>query len=311
MSQVSSFTLDPYNQSALVQVSGPCESNLQIIEKRLGVAIVFKGNQVNISGDKQKADAAKAVIVCLYNRACDGKDISKQMIYRMIKQFDAFADQSEHQWGSVKGINIHFHSKNQAEYLQSIIDHDVVFAIGPSGTGKTFLSVVAAVHAYKQKQIRRIVLARPAVEAGEKLGFLPGDLNDKIDPYFRPLYDALYDLMKADEVKHLLDNHVIEVAPLAYMRGRTLNDSFIILDEAQNATQEQMKMFLTRIGYGSKVVVNGDVSQIDLPRGQQSGLNHAIKKLKKIPQIAFCYFDSKDVVRHHIVQKIVEAYEQT
>ncbi|MBX9913372.1 MAG: PhoH family protein, partial [Pseudomonadaceae bacterium] len=199
---------------------------------------------------------------------------------------------------------------NQQRYVQSILDHDINFGIGPAGTGKTYLAVACAVDALEREQIRRILLVRPAVEAGEKLGFLPGDLAQKIDPYLRPLYDALYEMLGFEQVNKLIEKQVIEVAPLAYMRGRTLNNSFIILDESQNTTVEQMKMFLTRIGFGSTAVITGDITQIDLPRGTKSGLNHVIEVLHGVPGIAFSHFQSKDVVRHPLVQRIVEAYER-
>lgn len=198
---------------------------------------------------------------------------------------------------------------NQANYIQSIVDFDVSFGIGPAGTGKTYLAVAAAVEALETEQVRRIILTRPAVEAGEKLGFLPGDLNQKVDPYLRPLFDALFEMLGFEQVERLIEKHVIEVAPLAFMRGRTLNESFIILDEAQNTTTEQMKMFLTRIGFGSKAVITGDITQCDLPKNQKSGLRHVIEVLEGVPEIGFTFYQSKDVVRHSLVQKIVQAYD--
>ncbi len=198
---------------------------------------------------------------------------------------------------------------NQANYIQSIADFDVSFGIGPAGTGKTYLAVAAAVEALETEQVRRIILTRPAVEAGEKLGFLPGDLNQKVDPYLRPLFDALFEMLGFEQVERLIEKHVIEVAPLAFMRGRTLNESFIILDEAQNTTTEQMKMFLTRIGFGSKAVITGDITQCDLPKNQKSGLRHVIEVLEGVPEIGFTFYQSKDVVRHSLVQKIVQAYD--
>lgn len=202
------------------------------------------------------------------------------------------------------------HGKNQLHYLQNIALHDINFGIGPAGTGKTYLAVAMAVKALEAEKVRRIVLVRPAVEAGERLGFLPGDLNQKIDPYLRPLYDALYEMLGFERVSKLMDRNVIELAPLAYMRGRTLNDAFIILDESQNTTREQMKMFLTRLGFGSKAVITGDITQVDLPKGIASGLRHAVNVLKDIPEMSFTFFESKDVVRHPLVQRVVEAYER-
>jgi phosphate starvation-inducible PhoH-like protein len=199
---------------------------------------------------------------------------------------------------------------NQANYIQSVKDYDVSFGIGPAGTGKTYLAVATAVEALENEEVRRIVLTRPAVEAGEKLGFLPGDLNQKVDPYLRPLFDALFEMLGFDTVERLMEKHVIEIAPLAFMRGRTLNESFIILDEAQNTTTEQMKMFLTRIGFGSKAVITGDITQCDLPKNQKSGLRHVIEVLEGVPEIGFTFYQSKDVVRHNLVQKIVQAYDQ-
>ncbi len=200
--------------------------------------------------------------------------------------------------------------ENQVQYLHNILTHDISFGIGPAGTGKTFLAVAAAVEALERQEIRRVLLTRPAVEAGEKLGFLPGDLGQKIEPYLRPLYDALFEMLGFERVQKLMERNVIEIAPLAYMRGRTLNDSFIILDESQNTTVEQMKMFLTRIGFNSKAVITGDITQIDLPRSTKSGLRHAIEVLEKVPELSFNYFDSKDIVRHPVVAKVVQAYEE-
>jgi phosphate starvation-inducible protein PhoH and related proteins len=292
------------------------EKNLSLIEHSLGIDASFRGNKIFLKGDDQKIRAAEGLIKDLNDLAASGYHLKPEDIRY------AVAAISEGSGTSLKELfvnNIPVSSKRrfiipktetQKRYLDSIKDHDIVIGVGPAGTGKTYLAMAMAINAFLKKQISRIVLARPAIEAGERLGFLPGDLAEKINPYLRPLYDALYDMMEAEKAAKLIERNVIEIAPLAFMRGRTLNDSFIILDEAQNTTMEQMKMFLTRLGFNSKAVITGDVTQIDLPQGKASGLVEVTKILEGIEGIDFVYFSRKDVVRHKLVQAIVRAYEK-
>jgi len=292
----------------LADLCGPLDSNLREIEQRLGVQIHRRGADFVISGER--AAAAEQVLRHLHARA--GRDaIDAESVHLTLQEAGmdpaAVADDAavETARGWVRG-----RGANQAGYVASMRGHDLVFGVGPAGTGKTYLAVACAVEALNRDRVRRIVLVRPAVEAGERLGFLPGDLAQKVDPYLRPMYDALYEMMGFDRVARLMERNVIEVAPLAFMRGRTLNESFVILDEAQNTTVEQMKMFLTRIGFGSRAVVTGDVTQTDLPSHRQSGLRHALEVLQGVPGIAFTQFTARDVVRHPLVQRIVQAYER-
>lgn len=304
--------LEPDDSIQLATLCGPFDAHLKQIENRLGITIRNRGNQFHISGEETLANAAGKLLSQLYREVRDGTAITAEMVHLFLQE-SGIEDLLQSAPEDISIIetrkkSIKARGRNQKAYVQAIRDQDISFGIGPAGTGKTFLAVACAVEALENENVRRILLVRPAVEAGEKLGFLPGDLSQKIDPYLRPLYDALYELLGFDLVERLIEKNVIEVAPLAYMRGRTLNDSFIILDESQNTTAEQMKMFLTRIGFGSTVVVTGDITQIDLPHKTLSGLKHAVSVLSKVKGISFTHFNSKDVVRHPLVQRIVEAY---
>jgi phosphate starvation-inducible PhoH-like protein len=290
---------------------------LRQIERRLGVEINNRGNTFNVIGDLLSVAAAGEVLKGLYQET-EQHLLTARRVHLFLQEagiearLDKQADKDSVQNVTIKvkrGM-IEGRGFNQQRYLQSIVTHDVNFGVGPAGTGKTYLAVACAVEALEKERVQRIVLARPAVEAGERLGFLPGDLSQKVDPYLRPLYDALYEMLGFERVVKFIERDIIEVAPLAYMRGRTLNDSFIILDEAQNTTVEQMKMFLTRIGFGSTAVITGDVTQVDLPRNTLSGLRHVIEVLKGVDGVSFTFFQAKDVVRHPLVQKIVTAYEK-
>ncbi|MBO6556447.1 MAG: PhoH family protein [Pseudomonadales bacterium] len=303
--------LEPNDSHQLAMLCGPYDAHLKQIERRLGITIKNRGNDFELIGDNTIVRAAGELLNHLYREVNGGTDLTSELVHLFLQEsgVEALMD------GDVDDCLIQTRKKsikprgaNQVRYVNAIRQHDVNFGIGPAGTGKTYLAVACAVEALEQERIRRILLVRPAVEAGEKLGFLPGDLSQKIDPYLRPLYDALYELLGFERVEKLIERNVIEVAPLAYMRGRTLNDSFIILDESQNTTAEQMKMFLTRIGFGSTVVVTGDITQIDLPRNTLSGLKHVLKVLSEVKGISFTHFGPKDVVRHPLVQRIVEAY---
>ncbi len=309
------FILDPEENERLANLVGPLEEHLRQIEARLGIEINNRGNQFQILGPTEMLAAAQTLLTDLYaataKERLDARSIHLYLQESGIEerqQKKEAADLPEVVITTKRGV-IRGRGPNQKEYLRQIVSNDLNFGIGPAGTGKTYLAVACAVEALERQQIRRILLVRPAVEAGEKLGFLPGDLSQKIDPYLRPLYDALYEMFGFERVSKLIERHIIEVAPLAYMRGRTLNDSFIILDEAQNTTPEQMKMFLTRIGFGSTAVITGDVTQVDLPRGQKSGLRQAVNILGEVDGISFTFFNSRDVVRHPLVQRVVEAYE--
>ena len=304
--------LEPNDSIQLATLCGPFDAHLKQIETRLGITIQNRGNRFHISGEETLANAAGKLLSQLYREVRDGTSVTAELVHLFLQE-SGIEDLLKSAPEDVAVIetrkkSIKARGQNQKAYVQAIRDQDISFGIGPAGTGKTFLAVACAVEALEKESVRRILLVRPAVEAGEKLGFLPGDLSQKIDPYLRPLYDALYELLGFDLVERLIEKNVIEVAPLAYMRGRTLNDSFIILDESQNTTAEQMKMFLTRIGFGSTVVVTGDITQIDLPHKTLSGLKHAVAVLSKVKGISFTHFNSKDVVRHPLVQRIVEAY---
>ncbi|MBN8740244.1 MAG: phosphate starvation-inducible protein PhoH [Lysobacterales bacterium 69-70] len=309
------FTLEPDDTERLANLAGPFDEHLRQIELRLGVSIANRGNVFRIDGDAGHAELAVRVLRDLYaateHEVLDGHRINLLLQDSNVAALDASAAATAQdvvikvKRGAIKG-----RGPNQARYLHAIATHDINFGIGPAGTGKTYLAVASAVDALDANRVQRIILVRPAVEAGEKLGFLPGDLTQKVDPYLRPLYDALYEMLGFEKVAKLIERNVIEIAPLAYMRGRTLNDSFVILDEAQNTTVEQMKMFLTRIGFGSVAVVTGDVTQIDLPRHVRSGLRDAIEVLREVSGISFTFFTAHDVVRHPLVQKIVRAYER-
>ena len=306
------ITLEPTDNQRLASLCGAFDQHLRQLERRLGVEINNRGNTFRVLGDELPVRAAGEIIRQLYDET-EREVLTPARVHLFLQEAgielaleDAQKDQTQIRIrrGLIRG-----RGRNQCRYLENIQTHAINLGIGPAGTGKTYLAVACAVAAYESEQVRRIVLVRPAVEAGERLGFLPGDLAQKIDPYLRPLYDALYEMFGFDRVSKLIDRNVIEIAPLAYMRGRTLNESFIILDEAQNTTVEQMKMFLTRIGFGSTAVVNGDVTQVDLPRGKLSGLRDAVNVLKGVEGISFNFFKSKDVVRHPLVARILDAYE--
>ncbi|KDO14893.1 nucleoside triphosphate hydrolase [Vibrio metoecus] len=287
----------------------------------MGVEINYRGNFFTIVGQPHTAAAALDIIKTLYVETAPLRgqiaDIEPEQIHLAIKESGVLEQHNESSLAHGKEVFVKTkkgvikpRTPNQAQYLMNMVTHDITFGVGPAGTGKTYLAVAAAVDALERQEIRRILLTRPAVEAGEKLGFLPGDLSQKVDPYLRPLYDALFEMLGFERVEKLIERNVIEVAPLAYMRGRTLNDAFIILDESQNTTVEQMKMFLTRIGFNSRAVITGDVTQIDLPRGAKSGLRHAIEVLNEVDEISFNFFQADDVVRHPVVARIVNAYEK-
>ena len=307
------LTLD--SMDAYMSLFGLNDQNVALVEQECGVAVSLRGSEPFLTGEAEDAALAESVILKLLEMIRRGDLVDRTRIrYAIALAREGDVDRIDEILRSVvaithRGKQIRCKTLGQQEYVQAIRDHDLTFAVGPAGTGKTYLAMALAVVALKNKEIERIVLTRPAVEAGEKLGFLPGDLTQKVDPYLRPLYDALYDFMGVDSYQKLLERGVVEVAPLAYMRGRTLSDSFIILDEAQNTTSEQMKMFLTRLGFHSKVVVTGDITQTDLPYGKKSGLAEAIEILKDIPEIGMVHLTHKDVVRHELVQTIVKAYD--
>lgn len=305
------FELPSVNNRQLSNLCGALDQNLKQIEAALEVDIVRRGSSFNINGSSKNIKAAAALIQKFYKKAIDPIELEDiQLGLVEINKFEkGIKATSEINELKTKRTDLRGRTPRQNAYLKNIQDFDITFGIGPAGTGKTYLAVASAIDAINRDKIKRIVLVRPAVEAGERLGFLPGDLAQKVNPYLRPLYDALYDLASYENVHKMIDKSIIEIAPLAYMRGRTLNQSFIILDEAQNTTPEQMKMFLTRIGFGSKTVITGDITQIDLAKGQKSGLIEAKKILSKVKGIAFTEFLSDDVVRHPLVQKIINAYE--
>ncbi|MGD8999733.1 MAG: PhoH family protein [Granulosicoccaceae bacterium] len=311
--QTNDFILEPADNERLANLCGQFDEHLRQIERSLGVEINNRGNNFQVIGDGKAVRAAGEVLKGLYRES--GNEVLRPADVHLFLQraeVEARLDKSQPfkevtiqtRRGTIRG-----RGPNQQRYLHDIREHDINFGIGPAGTGKTYLAVASAVEALETDKVRRLLLVRPAVEAGERLGFLPGDLAQKIDPYLRPLYDALYEMLGFERVAKLIERNVIEVAPLAYMRGRTLNESFVILDEAQNTTIEQMKMFMTRIGFGSKAVITGDVTQIDLPSNKASGLRHVIEVLKDVDGISFTFFQARDVVRHPLVQRIVSAYE--
>jgi len=309
------LAFEPVDNARLANFVGPMDENLRHVEKRLNVQVRRRGGWVEVSGTPEATVAAEHVLRRLFELSAN-EALTPDRVHLAVQEVGMEAAPAvvtrapdevliHTQRGGIRG-----RGPNQKQYLHNIRTSDLTFGIGPAGTGKTYLAVACAVEALQTDRVRRIVLVRPAVEAGERLGFLPGDIGQKVDPYLRPMYDALYDMMGFDRVARAIERQVIEIAPLAFMRGRSLNDSFIILDEAQNTTVEQMKMFLTRIGFGSKAVVTGDVTQTDLPKQQLSGLKHVINILQGIDNVAFTFFNSKDVVRHPLVQRIVEAYER-
>src|SRR5512136_1033502 len=310
------ISLLPADNGRLSNFCGQLDTHLRQIEKRLQVEIANRGNQFKVTGLDSSVKAACAVMQKLF-ASTEKEQLTAELIHLAMQDasIDGMLDTSEKvaeqdvviktKFGLIKG-----RGANQQAYLRKIVSHDISFGVGPAGTGKTYLAVACAIEALQADRVRRIVLVRPAVEPGERLGFLPGDLTQKVDPYLRPMYDALYEMLGFDRVMRLIERNVIEIAPLAFMRGRTLNDAFIILDEAQNTTIEQMKMFLTRIGFGSKAVVTGDVTQTDLPTSRVSGLRHVVTVLEGVAGVAFTFFTSHDVVRHPLVQRIVQAYER-
>ncbi len=304
--------LEPIDNQRLANLCGQLDEHLRLIERRLGVEINNRGNQFRVIGVASAVKVAVAVLEALY-QAANTEALNPARVHLFLRE--AGADTLEETDKDVQDVNIRTRrgvirgrGLNQQRYLSSILRNDINFGVGPAGTGKTYLAVACAVDALERDQVRRLVLVRPAVEAGERLGFLPGDLVQKVDPYLRPLYDALYEMLGFERVAKLLERNIIEIAPLAFMRGRTLNESFIILDEAQNTTVEQMKMFLTRIGFGSTAVVTGDVTQVDLPHSTRSGLRQVLEVLKDVEGISMTFFNARDVVRHPLVQRIVTAY---
>ena len=311
--QSCDIVLEPADNQRLANLCGQFDENLRHIERSLGVEINNRGNTFRVIGDAKPVQTASKVLKNLYAETRNAP-LTPEKIHMSLLEADAGqgTDSAEDQEIAIhtKRGNVKARSLAQKRYINNIVRNDINFGIGPAGTGKTYLAVACAVEALEREEVKRLLLVRPAVEAGERLGFLPGDLAQKIDPYLRPLYDALYEMLGFERVAKLVERNVIEIAPLAYMRGRTLNESFIILDEAQNATIEQMKMFLTRIGFGSTVVVTGDVTQTDLPPERKSGLRHAVEVLKDTQGISFTFFQAKDVVRHPLVQRIVTAYEE-
>lgn len=308
-----SVTLLPDNARRLSNLCGRLNEHIHQIEKFLTLKIQQRGNVFHLSGSERAVADASALLESLYSATGLGTSLSPGAVHLALQEVREATEESVSTpefLVKTPRVSVKPRGKHQREYVQSIREFDINFGIGPAGTGKTYLAVACAVDALQREQVNRILLVRPAVEAGEKLGFLPGDLAQKIDPYLRPLYDALYEMLGFEKVERLIEKNIIEVAPLAYMRGRTLNNAFIILDESQNTTSAQMKMFLTRIGFGSTAVITGDITQIDLPKGTRSGLVHVIKVLEGVQEIGFTYFNAKDVVRHRLVQRIVEAYDE-
>ena len=312
------FQLEPADQDRITSLCGPTNSILKQIEEALDIKIINRGANFKIKGPVSELNIGKTVITKLYSDLEKVSELSPSSVHLYLREAINNSKREENMENSlvskspIKTPNLAIipNGSHQQEYIETINKRVLTFGIGPAGTGKTYLAVASAVQQLVSGEVEKILLVRPAVEAGEKLGFLPGDLSQKVDPYLRPLYDALFEMLGFKETNQLIERNIIEVVPLAFMRGRTLNDSFIILDESQNATVEQMKMFLTRFGFGSKVVVTGDITQIDLPKNTQSGLVHSLDVLKGLSEVGFIKFDSKDIVRHGLVQKIVEAYEE-
>ncbi len=311
---VRTFSFEPFDNERLANLNGPFDAHLRSVELKLGAVIRNRGNIYELSGTEALCRKTEGVLRELYDltdeRALDEEDLFLVFKGVNVEPTARSADSTQEVQIKTRKGTIKGRGDNQRKYLHQIATNDINFGVGPAGTGKTYLAVAMAVEALETNRVQRLLLVRPAVEAGEKLGFLPGDLIQKVDPYLRPLYDALYEMMGVEKVGRLMERNVIEVAPLAFMRGRTLNDAFILLDEAQNTTVEQMKMFLTRIGFGSTAVITGDMTQVDLPRHIRSGLRHAITVLKGVEGISFTFFEAADVVRHPLVQRIVMAYER-
>ncbi len=300
-------TFSPVSNSRLAHLCGPTDEHLRLIEAALEVRVAHRHEQFRIEGEAASAQRALEVLQALYEMA--GRPIPRETV-QLVLASDPYTPTAEGSGLATRRSDLRARTLNQANYLDAIASHDITLGIGPAGTGKTYLAVACAVDALERHAVQRIVLTRPAVEAGEKLGYLPGDLSQKVDPYLRPLYDALYDLMGPDRVQKAFERQALEIAPLAFMRGRTLNQAFVILDEAQNTTPEQMKMFLTRLGFGARAVITGDISQIDLPKEQTSGLVEAEQVLRDVAGVSICRFTSADVVRHPLVARIVDAYER-
>ncbi len=316
MEDVSESKVVLADSEEAVAIAGSRDENLRLIEREIGARIGARGNAIHVRGRPEEVTRATELLGELVKLARMGHPITPAEVGYAARQVGkGKAEAGDVVFSDVvlvsdRGKPVKPHTPMQREYLRAIAHADLTFAIGPAGTGKTYLAMAMAVRALRERQVARVILTRPALEAGERLGFLPGDIQAKVDPYLRPLFDALYDMMDLEKAEEFISRGVIEVAPLAFMRGRTLNDSFIILDEGQNTTPEQMKMFLTRLGFGSRAVVTGDVTQTDLPRGQMSGLDHVRGFLPGIPGVAFVYFSDQDVVRHELVQRIIQAYEQ-
>ncbi|WP_059102660.1 PhoH family protein [Shouchella shacheensis] len=316
MSETSTIYLEMKDARATQSLFGPKDAHLKRLEEELNVTLVTRGGEILAKGERENIQRATRVVHALTDLIQDQVPLTERDVNYAI-QLEAEGKLAELQdlytekiTTTVKGKDIQAKTLGQRYYVTQIKKHDMVFGVGPAGTGKTYLAVVLAVSALKEGQVQRIVLTRPAIEAGESLGFLPGDLKEKVDPYLRPIYDALHEVLGVEHTARLMERGTIEVAPLAYMRGRTLDDAFVILDEAQNTTQEQMKMFITRLGFGSKMVINGDLTQVDLPRGKQSGLRGALTRLENVRGIGVVHLQAADVVRHILVQRILQAYEQ-
>lgn len=315
-SSLANLELNPNDADVLIRFVGELNKNIKLAEKNFNVKIFQNGNKISISGDEENIKKASNALIDLYASTSNGMELSRekiQMVMNNNEDLQPVSTSSE----NVKEYVIKTpkktvkpRGKNQNNYLSNMNNYEVNFGVGPAGTGKTYLAVAKAVEMLVNENVKKIILIRPAVEAGEKLGFLPGDLSQKVDPYLRPLYDALYEMLGFEQVVRLLEKEILEVAPLAYLRGRTLNNAFIIMDESQNTSVDQMKMFLTRMGFGSFAIINGDMTQIDLPKNIESGLGHALKVLDGLEDIGFTVFNSKDVVRHPLVRKIVDAYDQ-
>ena len=308
-SALTNLELQPSDANVMIRFVGELNENLKFVEKTFNVKIFQNGNNLKIKGSKKNVGLSAEALKRLYEAAGQGVEITKETLYLCIKDSELKAMEKEIKIKTPKK-SIVPRGNNQRSYIESINQNDINFGIGPAGTGKTYLAVASAVDALLKEKVDRIILMRPAVEAGEKLGFLPGDLSQKVDPYLRPLYDALYEMLGIERTEKYLEKGIVEIAPLAYMRGRTLNNSFIIVDESQNTTKEQMKMILTRMGFGSYLLINGDLTQIDLPKNVESGLAHAVRVVNGTEDIGIINFDSKDIVRHPLVRKIIDAYKR-
>ena len=314
---LKNISLEPSSASRIAAFVGELNGNLKLVEKTFEVKIFHKGDELKIQGQSKNVKHASNAILDLYNLTNKSIELSKESVHLCVQSHLNLSIGQETSFNAFSNIEIKTprktikaRGKNQQEYIKKIFSKELIFGVGPAGTGKTFLAVACAVDALLNEKVKRIVLIRPAVEAGEKLGFLPGDLSQKVDPYLRPLYDALYEMLGMERVNKLIEKEIIEVAPLAYLRGRTLNNCFIIMDESQNTTQDQMKMVLTRMEFGSKAVINGDLTQIDLPKHSVSGLHHVMGVMEGVKEIGVIQFQSSDVVRHPLVRKIIDAYEK-